>query len=169
MGSGRAPGVQPALVQLTDGTKALLLRAADSRHRTLDTRRARTPASTCSTRSFRSKRSRTWDSPRTTRTPTMRRPQSGRVRSSVQTSTRCTPTGMRFRTPDRCGSCIRVGGFGSSGCRGVGGRLATGWFLHLRGCRESSRGSARFPLLRSSEGRGAMAKEWQPRAAVRCE
>ena len=40
MGSGRAPGVQPALVQLTDGTKALLLRAADSRHRSPGPRRA---------------------------------------------------------------------------------------------------------------------------------
>ena len=33
--------------------------------------------------------------------------ESGRVRSSVQTSTRCTPTATRFRTPGRCGSCTR--------------------------------------------------------------
>ena len=38
MGSGRAPGVQPALLQVTQRTRALLLRAADSRHRPFDPR-----------------------------------------------------------------------------------------------------------------------------------
>ena len=40
MGSGRASGVQPALLQVTEGTKALLIRAADSRHRSPGPRRA---------------------------------------------------------------------------------------------------------------------------------
>ena len=40
MGSGRAPGVQPALLHVMQRTMALLLRAADSRHRSSDSRRA---------------------------------------------------------------------------------------------------------------------------------
>ena len=61
------------------------------------------------------------------------------------------------------------GQFRFFGVPGGGGQAGDRVVLRLRGCRKSSRGSARFPLLRSSEGRGAMAKEWQPRAAVRCE
>ena len=110
-------------------------------------------------------------SPRTTRAATTRRRQSGRVRSSVQTSTRCTPTATRFRTRGRCGSCIRVGSFGSLGCRGVPewGWLATGRLLRLRGCRESWRGSGRFRWLLGWGGRGAMAREWRVRMTARCE
>ena len=71
-------------------------------------------------------------------------------------------------TRGRCGSFIRVGSFGSLGCRGVAGRLATGRVLRLRGCRKSLRGWARFRWLRSSEGRGAMAWEWRLRVTARC-
>ena len=150
MGSGRAPGVQPALLQVAEGTNALLLRAADSRHRSSGPRRAERPAFTCSTRSSGFERSPTWGLLRTTRTPTTRRPRSGRVRSSVQTSTRCTPTATRFRTRGRCGSCTRVGSFGSSGFRGVAFSLAVRPFLHPRGCLESCGALARFRLLRLS-------------------
>ena len=105
------------------GQRLLLLRAADSRHRSPDSRRAerRPPPvrrqvpgpsahrrGACRGRQGRRRRE---------------GQQSGRVRSSVQTSTRCTPTATRFRTPVRCGSCTRVGGFGSLGCRGVAVRL----------------------------------------------
>ena len=121
------PGVrlvynQP-LLQVGEGTKALLLRAADSRHRSPGPRRAERRPSPVR---------REVPGPRAHRRGTRRGRQgrrrregreSGRVRSSVQTSTRCTPTATRFRTPDRCGSCTRAGSFGSLGCRAVVVRL----------------------------------------------
>ncbi len=98
------------------GTRVLLFRAADSRHRT---------------------------------------PDRGRVRSSVRTSTRCTPIATRFRTPGRCGSCTRVWSFGSSEIRVMRGRLAAKRFLRQRGCRERSRGWGRFRWGRWLEERGS--------------
>ena len=49
MGSEHAPGVQPALLQVTEGTRALLLRAADSPTSFSGSPMGRTRASTCST------------------------------------------------------------------------------------------------------------------------
>ena len=67
MGSGRAPGVQPALLQVT-GTKALLLRAADSRHRSPGHGRAERRPPPVRREVPGSRGSPMWDSPRATRT-----------------------------------------------------------------------------------------------------
>ena len=51
---------------------------------------------------------------------------SGRA-PGVQPALRCTPAATRFRTRDRCGSCIRVGSFGSSGFPSAASRLCWWW------------------------------------------
>ena len=113
-----------------------------------------TPASTSSTRSSVFMGSPMWDLPRPTRTGTTRRPGRGRALSSAETSTRCTPSAMRVRTPTPCGSCIRAATFGFPASRGAAFSLAAKRFLHTRDCPKSCRGCWRDSACSGCRGHG---------------
>ena len=145
------------------GQRLLLLRAADSRHRSPGPRWAERRPPPVRREVPSPLRSPTWDSP--TDDKDADDEKSAERAGSFKRADIYKMHAYRDAIPEGTVGVDPVPGWAVSvlwGAGGVGGWLPAGWLVRLRGCRGSWRGSGRFRWLPAWEEVRAKALEWPP-------